>query len=466
MDRFRLQLGRTILEDGTWLKRIHKEALQVIEKRRVEVRHRKVQALLSNYEGTRISNGRVYFKPWLVEDCISSQIEKGKQCSSVRWGVDQPFEIITGYPCLNLLDLDSGKYRTPNTQDLVQLTKLADALGMVGNAPVEPADLPHALRQLAMFKICWQNSRHIGGASMSSFETAEYIYEMAQVVGKKLTLPVYVVNPLRLNDECLEIIYRFLNRKVSLPLSVGTMPKTGLDAPFVFPAALVQTVAECIAGYTVLKLISGKNNVRFGATLIPIDMSNAGLAFGSPTYILFKVMEVQINKFYGMEGGVRICGTMAKEPDAQAAVERSMGILTCALAGASGFSCAGKSQSELFSPELLVIDREIVNYVTHLVKGIHFHENSSVEIIKRVVESNGSYLTDESTLDNFRDEMWNSRLFEYTTLMQWQHNKGLSIREKIRKIARNLISQHNFKLPREENRELEAIYQRAMKQLL
>lgn len=138
-----------------------------------------------------------------------------------------------------------------------------------------------------------------------------------------------------------------------------------------------------------------------------------------------------------------------------------------ALRGARTFISAGMvCLDELFSPEQLVIDNEIIRWIERLMKGFEFNNKKgfSLQVIKEA-DKNTFYLDHSLTVDRFRNECWIPEIFEHSMLNQWQQAGSKSIRDKARDIARDKIKNHVYHLDKNVQSELNKIYKSATKEL-
>lgn len=444
---------------------IHKGILQVLEKVGVEVNHKKTLECLSEKKGVTVRGTRVFYKPWLVEEFIK-RLHRGKNTREIS----NDFKMAGGYHCSNILDMDSGKIRIPTTKDLIKMVKLLDALGIEGGAPVVIRDIPKKLEALTAFKICWENSYKISGYEIWSVEELKCINDMAHVVGKKVIKGVQVyMGPLQLNPEALDLVWETLDQDMVYFEGIsGAMPMLGVTTPIFFPAAWIQAIADGLAGYITTRLISGGKRGTFDIRLDPFDMKYANIVFGSPEWILLDLMKRQLNDYFlGYPGEGKFRST-AKAPDAQAAAERSISVLMGALAGERTFYGAGQMAiDEVFSPEQLVIDREILSYIERFIRGFEFldEEGLSLKVIEEVGPG-GNYLDHSSTIESYRKAYWMPELFEHHRLGQWQKKGSPSIRDLAREIVRKKIKTHCFELDENLQKELNKIYQKACNKLL
>lgn len=459
------------------LKQICEEALQVLEKVGMDVPHKGVLKLLAAHKGITIKNTRVYFSPWLGEEYLQ-RFRKEEQARPA----EEKFKMEGSWYCANVLDIDTGKIRRSHSQDLIQAVKMCQILDASrAVAPVAPLDVPISLQALTAWKICLENSSCMGGAPVTDVRVADYVQKMLQVVGRKG--PVWceeiTISPLRLNSQALELVYYFLDKGMIVEGEPGPMISAGATAPIFTPAFFVQGVAEWLGAYIVLKIISHdrQGNSTYFRTLfngglrfepMHFDMRYSSIAFGSAESLLFRLMTRQIFRYLGcvppIGGAFR---SASKEVDAQAAAERAMNVLVEALDGVRIFAGAGMlSIDEVFSPEQLVIDKEILNYISRVIEGIEFREEKglSLEVIKEGV-ARGGYLDHLTTVEGFREIYWLPTLFEHLTLRQWQGKGMTSLRQKVKAEIEQRVREYYFELDKDVQRELNKIYTFACNEL-
>ena len=442
---------------------IHDKAMSIIETIGLNVPHEGIRELLSHHDAVTIKGEDVRFS----RDVVEASIEK---LSYPDWLWDDEVKIISGAYELNVIDVDTGEIRPSTLKDLRELAKLQDSYGMYGSAPVRPTDIPATLQELAMYKVCWENSRYISNSILeanekSSLPTAEYVYEMSQAADKYFSLGFWIASPFKTTYEALDIIYRFLDRKV--PLWCATMPIAGATAPIFLPGAYVQSIAELFAGLTLLNLISRGSHVSCIAIdsirAYPFDMKFGTFVYGSPEDTLGTLLQIQLNDFYQIPVVAKSLLTTSQLPDAHAAAEKAAHTVIAALAGARMFTNAGLlSVDEIFSAEQLVIDYEIVQYAKQLIKGEQLNDETlAVEAISEVGVG-GTFLDHDTTLAHFRDARWMPEVFEHRMLGQWRDAGSESTRAKARRIATERIEKHEFELDKDVQRELNRIWEKAV----
>lgn len=445
------------------IERMHVEALGLIARVGLKVAHEQVRALALEKPGVTVAGEALKFAPELVEAALAAQT-----FPQALWDYD--FAMVSGAYCLNTTDLATGEPRPATLADVRDLTRLADSYGMLGSAPVRPLDvMPAELQEIALQKACFEGSgrKHVGALDAnpkSTREIAEYCYELHQAVGADFALGFWVISPFCANEQDLDVMVHFLDRKV--PLWVATMPIMGATSPIHPVGSYVQSLAELLAGLTLLHCISRGSPIYCSAIdsvrAYPFDMKHGSFVYGSPEDLLATLIHIQLNARYQIPVIAKSLLTGSKQPDAHAAAEKCAQTVAAALAGARCFTNAGLlSVDEIYSPEQVVIDYEIVQYARAVCRGYEFSDETLAVAAMEEVGYGRTFLDHDTTLANYRTAFWEPELFDHRMMQTWQADGGKTIRERAREIARQRIAAHEFALPEDVQRDLDAIYDRA-----
>jgi trimethylamine--corrinoid protein Co-methyltransferase len=454
--------------------RMYDEALEVLEKVGVECHHKKVLSRLADFKGLKVEPGRVRFKKEFVDGLVKDCRKKAKAANEKKTKPEN-FSLGGPYTCFYVLDYSSDKPRKATLADLRNALKLCDSMGLGRTcAPIIPDDVPIPLQRVAMFKASAENSRSLGGLAKGviSIEEAELVCEMGEASGRK---PPYFhlqffISPLKYDDAMLDIGYHFVEKGKKHLAAVwgGPMCCAGATAPLFVPGAFVQGLAESIASETLTSLV-------FGGEFLPslsawvFDMQYGTFIFGSPENLLFSMASNQIvAELFGAGGGGCGLGTNSSSVDEHAASERAFNVIIGALNGATGFGGAGMiSQDMIFSPEQLVIDREIVDWAQRFMAGLEISDakGASLDAIKEVGPG-GNFLSHPTTVENLQKFYWRPKLFERISLGQWLQQGSVSLREKARQIAEEKIKSHKFEIDGSVRKKLTDIYKKAEGRLL
>jgi trimethylamine--corrinoid protein Co-methyltransferase len=444
---------------------MHEKALSLVEDVGVRIPHDGIITLLSNYDGVTIEGETVKFKSNLVLKALEEAKYDVPDYDKDVWIID------AGAHQTNYYDLDTKKVRQPTKQDLIDLTKLGDALDTVGSAPVVPLDVPIHLQILLMHKVSYEYSRFrcndiYEHMDKPTPECADYVYDMAQAAGKRFTFGVWMISPRSFDKNGLKVAYHLLDR--GIPMWVSTMPVAGVSAPITMLSALLQSMFEHFAGLTMLNLINTKSynyiapDDAFEAD--PFDMKYSTFVYGSAEYTRTTLHKIALCNYYKIPVIAKSLNTAGKEPDAQAAFENGVHTLIAALAGARAFRTGGMlSCAEVYSAEILAITHEIFKYLKTVLKKEDFSEERLMMGEIRAVGPGKSYIGRKSTFEHFRNEFWEPELFQHSNLGQWKEMGSKTIWQYANEIVRKKIEQHIYRVDGDVKKELDKIYIRAEK---
>jgi trimethylamine:corrinoid methyltransferase-like protein len=357
---------------------------------------------------------------------------------------------------------------TPFTHDsLAQMTRLVDTFadeGLDGSVPGWVPDEPAPLQPVTQYLVAAENARQ--GAhpvDTTTPESADYVFEMAEIMGHPIRgLPVYLPTPLRLGGESLDIVMANLHRLDHI--SVGSMPAAGASVPMRPLAAFAVATAELLGGMVTLRELTGKE-VHCHPMVLPFDMRATSMVFGSPENLLYHMLASDLNRFYGLHqarGGGNI-HVMAKLPGAQAAAEKAATMSVGALLGTRYFGCAGAlSLDEVFSPEQLVIDIEIRDWVQRMVAGMDLAMPDADQVLDEVRDGlKRGFLDHDATLDTHALENWYPQRFERDLLAAWEGSGRVTLRDRCRAEIEERLARPAFHLDDARHKAMTAVWETA-----
>ncbi len=441
------------------------KALDLVEKVGIYVPHEGILKLLSNYDGVTIDKEDVTFKSDLVLKALNEAKYPLPDYVKNNWIVS------AGAHQTKLFDLDTGKVREATLNDLVDMIKLGDSFDTVGSAPLVPLDMPYYVQEILMHKIAWEHSRYRANDMFEhdpkpTVECANYVYEMSSVVEKWFALGIYMISPRMFDRKELDIIYNFLDKGV--PMWAGTMPIAGINAPITMKSAFVQSMFETFSCLTMLNLLNTKaySYIQIIDSFVahPFDMKYTTFVYGSAEDIRGGMDHIALNKYFNIPFSVKSLLTSGKEPDAHAAFEVGVYTLMAALAGARIFRCGGLlTSAEVYSAEMLVIVHEVIEYIKHLLEEEEFSEERLMADEIAAVGPGQSFIGRTSTIKNFKKEYWEPELFLHSNLGQWREMGSKSTRQHSNEIAKKRIKDHTYTIDADRKKELDKIYERALK---
>ncbi len=446
--------------------RVHESALRILAEIGVEVLSEDVRGRLAA-AGFRVQGSRLYFEPTIVEEYVAEMRRQVSQDHRAEAeGSAQPLTLSVTVYSHHLLDLGAHEAVVFDEDSLARMTRLVDALpsdGIRGSVPGYLLDEPGPLQPVTRYRIAAENARHGPHPSdLPSPITAGYVLDMAEVMGRPIrNLPVYMPTPLRLGGGSLDIVLANTHRIGRV--RVSSMPAAGASVPVSPMAAFAVSTAELLGGMVAVRALTGLP-VTFYVQVFPFDMRSTAMVFGTPEDLLYQLAAKDLNRFYGgpssRDGGDLI--TMDKLPGAQAAADKAAWMTVGALTGACTFGCAGTlSGVETFSPEQLLLDREIRDWVQRLVDGLDVSGPGDELLAEVRAGLDGGFLAQDRTLDNYRHLSWYPRLFDRTTLEAWRRTGSPSARDRIRAEIEERLAGHSYELDATRRRELERIWSAA-----
>jgi trimethylamine--corrinoid protein Co-methyltransferase len=470
---------------GEELQGIHACAIKLVSQTGVQVREAKLRDRFAGFSGCRIEGERLCFDSDLVEGFIAEH--RGRMKPEIRGDLGQhpqphtqeediqPASRLLLLPydyASHIVDLEKDDIRPITASDLVDMTRLVDALHSAGY-PVRGGcvgfaqDLPEPVRTVAQYKIGAQYSRTPTSVDLPTAQAAEFIFRMMQVMGEeRLGLSLFMFNPLRVDEASLERILHFLDQDYPISVGVGHMPLLGATAPISLAGALAQSAAEILAGFTMIRLLAPDVPVNLRIQLFAFDMRFSNIALGAPEEGLLARLCKELTDFYGgLESPNPYIFSSSKLPNQQSAAEKAATALYKALSGVRTFTVGGATASGVFSAEQLVIDCEIIDYVNRVMQGFNLGDPfDELHLIEEGVER-GMYLDSEATASGHREAFWRPRLFEHSTLRYWQESRPDDLRRRTKEVVRKMIESHNYHLEPSRWEQLEAIYAEALKGL-
>ena len=444
-------------------KRIVEGALTLLNKTGIQCKSKIVQRFVATNSGIRVSTDRVYFTRDFLEDYLVHMQAAYRPAES-----DGHFHQDAPWSSLNIADLRTGTVRSATENDLIRAVRLYEGMGIYGTVPpVVIGTIEPRYRDLLSTKVCLESSQSFGAPMDTPSErNLDLFVKMFEVVGRKPNVLVeLIINPLRFNDLNLEFLLRHRgDERINISIGAG-MPCSGSTAPLMFPAAFSLAFAEGLAASIFTHLCTGEYPM-VGATLGLFDFRYANYVVGSPEWLLLDMVSRKLFQYLTgsiFHGGALL--SLARWPDAQAVHDHTVSAVLQGLQGARRFSGSGQlSHDEVFSPEIVVIDRDILAAAERIAQGIEWEEDldRSSEVIHEGLNK-GHFLDNESTLSNFRDFFFAGNLFRGMNLDQWRKRGSIPLIEEASRMVDRIVAEYVFKRSVDKIRELEHIYQYAIK---
>ena len=403
--------------------RIHEAALEALEVIGLSQAPASGVEIMTRAGAIQGDDGRLRFPRALVEDMLALAAR-----DLTLFGRDPKHDLhLTGTnvhfgtagAAVHIVDLETNTYRDSTAQDLYDAARITHALDNVHffQRAMVARDVTDNLEMdlNTLYACCSGTTKHVGTSFSDPSHVApcfEMIHRLAGGEAKWRERPFisnsncFVVPPMKFAEEsCVTMEACIRGGMPVLLLSAG---QAGATAPAPIALAIVQAVAECLAGVVYVNAMAPGHPAIFGTWPFVSDLRTGAMSGGSAEQALLTAGCAQMHRFYNLPGGAAAGISDAKLPDMQAGWEQA---ITNTLAGLSGlnmvYEAVGMHASLLgFCLESLVLGDDILGQVLRCIRGIDVTEDStSIEAMKSVcLDGPGHYLGSEQTLKLMQTE--------------------------------------------------------------
>ena len=434
---------------GSQVERIHRAALESLEVIGLADAPPSGVELLVNAGAILSDDGRIRFPQSLVEDMLAVA---GRNVT--LHGRDPKFDLNlsgsrvhfgTAGAAVHIVDCEKRKYRESTTRDLYDAARLTQALDNVHffQRPMVCRDITDNLLLdiNTIYASCSGTKKHIGTSFAEPATVPECIELLHMIAGGEeswrerpfvLNTNCFVVPPMKFATESCESMEACI--RAGMPVLLLSAGQAGATAPAPLATAIVQAVAEYLAGVVYVNAISPGHTAVSGTWPFVSDLRTGAMSGGSGEQALLSVGCAQMHQFYGLPGGAAAGIADAKLPDTQAGWEQGISNVMAGLSGLNMvYEAVGMHASLLgFSLESLVLGNDMLGQVLRCVRGIDVSEDKvGIEVMKKVcLEGPGHYLGSEQTLELMQSEYIYPEIADRTSPKEWEENEKPDLLQK------------------------------------
>jgi trimethylamine---corrinoid protein Co-methyltransferase len=368
-------------------------------------------------------DGRIRFPRALVEDMLNvaarnitlhardPKFDMHLSGTNVHFG--------TAGAAVHIVDPVTHDYRESTAQDLYDAARLVDNLDNIHfyQRTMVCRDVKdnREMDLNTLYGCLAGTKKHVGTSFSDPAHVADCFEMLHMVAGgeeKWLERPFvsnsncFVVPPMKFAEESCITMEDCIRR--GMPMLLLSAGQAGATAPAPIALAIVQAVAECLAGVVYVNAIKKGAPAIFGTWPFVSDLRTGAMSGGSAEQALLTAGCAQMHRFYDLPGGAASGISDSKLPDMQAGWEQG---ITNALAGLSGlnmcYEAVGMHASLLgFCLESLILGDDLLGQAMRLVRGIDVTEDStSIDAMKQVcLGGPGHYLGTDQTLGLMQTE--------------------------------------------------------------
>ncbi|MBT3320637.1 MAG: hypothetical protein HN389_12830 [Clostridia bacterium] len=418
---------------------LHEAILTVLQNTGMRFESRSLLASLAE-RGLEVDFDKrvVRFAPHIVEKQIEAQANRYKMVRSSLWhpfckqqkkddiSVPDEFSCDYGHGAPSIYDYTAKAVRKPGLQDQVDMIKLGNALDCVKAicAPFILDEFDPRVEPLESAKILLENTGKPGWVGTYSAKQLVYLGELARIAvdgdeerlrtGPPLVVTVMcTTSPLRLDKRSCEVLEEAL--KHGYPINFSSMPILGSTTPVAPAGTAVVAAAEIIGGITAASLINPDAYYYSASISAQMDMKTTQLNYSTPSATLADALLNQLFRYkYGIVHNIDAAYIECKQPGIQSSTLRMYRQLTLAGTAAVHLPLGMLDNGATFSPTQAMIDCDINYAIYEFYNGVQINENTlALDAINEIAFGEDMiYLEHEHTLNNFRQHMWETDIFD------------------------------------------------------
>ena len=461
----------TRLSDAQF-EQIHAASLEILEGSGVRVDLAEARDILKK-NGARVTGeGVVHLPAHMVERALASA-PKLVTLYDRHGNPVMPLEsnrcfFGPGSDCLNIIDHRTNQRRKPILQDIIDGTRLCDALPNIDfvMSMVLPLDVDATIADTyqveAMFNHTSKPVLYVSyGARglVDAVEMAEAVTGGEEALRQKPILACYinVVSGAVHNADSLKKLL-YLARKGLPPLYIPGS-NAGMTSPMTQAGAVALDSAGALLGLVLAQLVrEGTPFILSAMDPAALDMKTMVSPYGYPERGLIR----SVSQRYGLPTLSLAGGTDAKVVDQQAAAEAALTMLADVFLGGNLIHDLGYLESGLtYSFAQLAICEQMVDWIKGFFRDAEISgETLALDEIAHVGPG-GNYLSSRHTRRHMR-ETWYPTLFERGTYPDWEGKGGKTLGERAAERVSSILATHQPEpLPEDVRARLREIVRRA-----
>jgi len=408
----------------------HRNVLRVLSETGVRIDSPEILQLLERKLDLRSQDRVIKFPPEVVEDAIKSApktIDLYDRCGEhkLKLGEDRlSFGVgVTALFYQNPVDEKLDLFKRKNFQDLVRLGSslplydVISTVGIIRDVPEELSDLIGSLEHIANTTkplVLLVSDENRFPAVLDMYENLH-----GDLSEKPFVIPYFnPVSPLVMNAGTVDKMKISIER--GLPIIFSNYSMAGASTPLTPAGTLTLLMAELLAGLVISQTIKKGAPILLGMLPVYFDMRTM-LNFYDPQSVLVSVACSEMMKQYGIPH----CSTSGSGTgwgmDLIAADTYWMNTLALLLSSGHLAPFIGDSLgSKSISPTTIVHVHEIIDQALRFANGFQLDDvNSAISEIHSVGPGR-SFLSQPSTLKNYKKGYYVSNVYPRYSMEKWQ----------------------------------------------
>ncbi|WP_299552726.1 trimethylamine methyltransferase family protein [uncultured Tateyamaria sp.] len=420
------------------VQRIHTAALNALETIGLADAPPSGVEYLTNAGAILGEDGRIRFPRALVEDTIAranrsitlcsrdGKHDLGLSGSRVHYG--------TAGAAVHMVDIDGRNYRDSTVQDLHDAARICDVLDNIHfcQRPMICRDIPDTVEMEynSVYACVSGTTKHIGTSFSEPHCVAPAVEMLHMIAGGEdawrarpfvSNSNCFVVPPMKFASESCQVMEECI--KAGLPVLLLSAGMSGATAPSTIAGAIVQAVAECLAGLVYVNAVKPGAPAIFGTWPFGLDLRTGAMSIGSGEQALLTAGCAQMHRFYDLPGGAAAGASDSKMPDMQAGWEQMCSNVMAGLSGLNMvYEAAGMHASLLgFCHESLILSDDIIGQALRCTRGIEVTDETLAldQMADVCMNGPGHYLGTEQTLSRMQSDCVYPSFGDRTSPKEW-----------------------------------------------
>jgi len=465
------------LLDDALIDRIVAEAREILSRLGVSIHNAQILDMLSDY-GAQVD--RPAFHVRLTDDIIDKALATvpssfrlydtlGNQTHD--FSRDSVY-FTPGSAAINILDGRTGEMRKPTTADYIDYVKLVSGLKHIASQSTAfiPADVDARVSdsyRLYLSLLYGEKPVVTGAFAIESFELMKDLQLAVRgsaeaLAAKPLTIfSCCPTAPIKWSDVTSQNLLDCA--RWSIPVEFISMPLSGFVAPVTLVGSLVQQTAETLSGIVISQLAQPGHPILYGGSPAIFDVRYETTPMGAVETMMLDCANSEIGKRLGMPTQGYIALSDAKQLDAQAGLETTMGATLAALSGINSISGPGMLDFESCqSLEKLVLDNEICGMTYRLLEGIEPREDfPALPLFEELLQEKHLLIADHTRKYLRKEITFPGPVIDRANRARWQKDGSLTLgRRAAREVERILARYAPSRLGEENKKELTRLMER------
>ncbi len=350
-----------------------------------------------------------------------------------------------------MVDFMTGERRYGEGRDIVDSLRVfqeAD-LGVMAWPPVCASETPAGSRPLHEFFAMARGTSKHGQHELHRLEQAEFLLEGLEAIAgsaealRELNLYSLIycpVAPLTHDGEMLDAYLEL--GQAGIPVMVMPMPVNGTTGPASLFSNIALANAETLSSFVIFQLAHPGRPVIYSSATGSVDFRTGAYLAGTAEMGLQSAALVQMGRYYGLPATSAGMTSDAKEPGAEAVLEKFMTTLPGVQVGSDIIVGYGEVESDqaLYLEQILV-DNEIAHVCERIVNGVTVSAEKDLfeDILK--IGPGGHFLANKSTRAAARSSEFYLRQFSnHASHETWVKDGKPSMYSKAREKVQEILA--------------------------